>query len=282
VDLDELPDTERFEIRRKLGEGGMGVVYEAYDRERQTVVALKTLRNAHATALARFKGEFRALQRLEHPNLVSLGELITAGRLSFFTMELVAGVPFLEYVRAGGICDESRLRACLAQLAPALAALHANSIVHRDVKPSNVLVTDEGRVVLLDLGLALDTRTVTTSADADVVGTVAYMAPEQAQSGKVGPAADWYALGVVLYEALTGALPHGGGTPLEVLLNKMQNAPPPPRARVPDVPRDLDQLCERLLLVDPAERPAEREILERLGIAGRRRASSAAAAPPSS
>ena len=232
VDAEEVPETERFEIRRKLGEGGMGVVYEAYDRERPTIVALKTLRHAHATALARFKGEFRALQRLEHPNLVSLGELITAGRLSFFTMELVAGVPFLEYVRAGDVCDEARLRACLAQLAPALAALHANSIVHRDVKPSNVLVTGEGRVVLLDLGLALDTRpAVTTSADADVVGTVAYMAPEQAQSGKVGPAADWYALGVVLYEALTGTLPHGGGSALEVLMNKLQTAPPPPRAR---------------------------------------------------
>ncbi|HUQ01798.1 MAG TPA: protein kinase [Kofleriaceae bacterium] len=269
MDAEELPKTDRFEIRRKLGEGGMGVVYEAYDRQRDAVVALKTLRNAHGTALARFKGEFRALQRLEHPNLVALGELITAGKLSFFTMELVAGVALLEYVRRGQEGDEARLRACLVQLAPALAALHASDIVHRDVKPSNILVTDEGRVVLVDLGLALDTRpAVTTSADADIVGTVAYMAPEQAQSGKVGPPADWYSFGVVLYEALTGCLPHSGDSALEMLMNKQHGAPPPPRARVPAVPRDLDQLCEQLLLLDPAERPGQREIFERLGVVG--------------
>jgi serine/threonine protein kinase len=179
--------TKRFVLERELGEGGMGVVYEATDRRTDARVALKTLKSLDAQALARLKTEFRALQEVQHPNLVSLGELIETDGHWFFTMELVQGVPLLEYVStrrtgapeasstpvAGRLHDERRLRRAFGQLAAALSALHDAGLVHRDVKPSNALVTDEGRVVLLDFGLVSDVRGRYDSMHENIVGTAA-------------------------------------------------------------------------------------------------------------
>src|SRR4051812_15082043 len=137
--------SDRFEILRPLGRGGMGVVYEALDRERGVRVALKTLQHVSADGLLRFKTEFRALQGVQHPNVVRFGELIEDGGQWWLTMELVEGTAFVDYVRPGGRLDEPRLRAALPQLAAALRALHAHHLIHRDVKPHNVLVTAAGR-----------------------------------------------------------------------------------------------------------------------------------------
>jgi eukaryotic-like serine/threonine-protein kinase len=321
--LAEFNGTRRFAIRRRLGAGGMGVVYEAWDNEREVTVALKTLRTPSADALLRLKREFRALQDLSHPNLVSLGELIEDGGAWFFTMELVRGQSFVSYVRGGrdasealaltdtnaspsgltdtnlspsgltdtnlspdgltaarvgpgaarpvrsrakseGALDEARLRDALAQLGQGLAALHDAGKIHRDIKPSNILVSDEGRVVLLDFGLVTEAASDPRWSGREVVGTVAYMAPEQAQGGVVGPAADWYGVGVVLYEALTGRRPFDG-TVHEVLLAK-QRAAPSPRELAARAPADLVALCVELLAVDPARRPAGDEVLARLGV----------------
>jgi len=266
----------------------MGEVFEAYDRERQEQVALKTIQSAGGRPLARFKREFRALHDLSHPNLVALGELFDDGSRPFFSMELISGTDFLTYVR--GLedvaeprrdapatprevepipFDEVRLRAALRQLALGIAALHDAGMVHRDIKPSNVLVTREGRVVLLDFGLVAETTSATAatlSSNADAVGTVAYMAPEQAISGNVGPAADWYSLGVLLFESLTGALPHTGRTPFDIILNKQQFMAAPPRQFVPTVPPDLDALCSGLLQIEVGDRLCGRDVFDRLGI----------------
>ncbi|HEY5947204.1 MAG TPA: serine/threonine-protein kinase, partial [Kofleriaceae bacterium] len=236
--------TERFVLERELGEGSMGVVYEATDRRTDARVALKTLKSLNAQTLARLKTEFRALQEVQHPNLVSFGELIEDAGHWFFTMELVEGVPLLEYVARPR--DDRRLRHAFGQLAAALSALHASGLIHRDVKPSNALVTAEGRVVLLDFGLVSDVRGRYESMHDNIVGTAAYMAPEQAAGQPITPAADWYAFGVNLYEALTGELPHSGSS-LQVLLDKQQKAALAPSQRVPGVPPDLDKLCIALL-----------------------------------
>jgi len=270
---------DRFRIVRQLGEGGMGVVYEAEDLRRGGRVALKTLRTLSPDSLLRFKREFRSLQDLQHPGLVSLRELVEEGGSWLLTMEIVEGVGLLEHVRrpqalaADALADtlppapfdEVRLRDALSQLVAATAHLHAHGKVHRDIKPSNVRVTPQGRLVLLDFGLIAEWAPDRAASESHVVGTVAYMAPEQAASQAVGPPADWYAIGVVLFEAMTGRLPFEG-KPLEVLLNKQRSEAPSPRALQPTLPEDLDALCRDLLQFDPSRRPTEPHILARLGL----------------
>jgi Cdc6-like AAA superfamily ATPase len=263
----------------------MGIVYEALDRERNTRVALKTLKDWTGESLLRFKNEFRALQDLQHRNLVKLGELIEESGQWFFTMELVSGSDFIGWVRpmtqpneddieTGAFdaprsahaprYDEQRLRSGLLQLVHGLTVLHAAGKVHRDVKPSNIMVTPDGRIVLLDFGLAVSSEPdAMATQSSKVLGTAPYMAPEQAAGIPVGPEADWYSVGVILYQALTGTLPFDGPA-VEVLMAKQREEPVPPRARVPTVPADLNALCVELLRISPAARPSGQELLRRL------------------
>jgi hypothetical protein len=294
-DLDLGPGAARFEIRRRLGAGGFGTVYEVFDRERHARVALKTMDRRDPRAVYRFKQEFRALAELAHPNLVQLYELHGTGERWFFTMELVPGVDAHTYVRAGAPAqasgfestlsptdpaaalatvaasapagphatptfDEPRLRAVLRQLAEGLSFLHESGRLHRDIKPSNVMVTPGGRVVLLDFGLVVDLTAEGDQSTGAIAGTPLYMAPEQGRGDPVGPAADWYAVGVMLYEALTGRTPFEGSG-IQLLLQKLTDDPPPPG---PGVPEDLARLCMDLLQRAPSRRPSGREILERL------------------
>lgn len=276
--------TTRFELIRELGEGGFGIVYEAFDRKRSTHVALKLLRQATGPALYRFKREFRALADVVHPNLVALDELLTDGWHWFFTMELVQGVPITSYARPStadprapdgrggcpGDLDQVRLRHVLSQLGHALNAIHRLGIVHRDIKPSNVLVTPEGRVVVLDFGLASERDLTASNEDDDsggdlvVLGTPSYMAPEQATGESNTAATDWYSVGVILYEALTGRLPFSG-TPAEMMEAKQLGAPRAPTELVPNLPRDLSGLAMRLLDSEPERRPTGQIFVEMLG-----------------
>jgi hypothetical protein len=273
----------------------MGVVYEAIDRERGTRVALKTLKHLTAESLARLKREFRAMQDLHHPNLVSLGELVSEGSQWFFTMELVDGADLIDHVRRAPkpadlssaikpsersipaiepaplsaasapspSFDESRLRNAFRQLAEALVVLHSAGLVHRDVKSSNVRVAQDGRLVLLDFGLVVDTRADTVWTQ-HAAGTPAYMAPEQVASAQVGPEADWYALGVLLFEALTGTFPFDG-TSLQIAMRKQKEQPPAPSTLASGVPRDLDELCVALLRFEPSARARGADVLRVLG-----------------
>ncbi|HJL46494.1 MAG TPA: serine/threonine-protein kinase, partial [Polyangiaceae bacterium LLY-WYZ-15_(1-7)] len=249
----------RFTVGRALGQGGMGAVYEAHDAQLDALVALKTLAAGNPELLLRLKGEFRSLQDLHHPNLVTLGELHEDRGRWFFTMERIHGVDFLAHLRGERPHeppDLPRLRAAFLGLTRGLRALHRAGKVHRDVKPSNVLVGEDGRVVLLDFGLVTERRAAGEGGRGEIVGTVAYMAPEQAAGATPGPAADWYAAGVMLHEALTGRLPVSGSRE-EVLAAK--GAPPP--ALPPDVPQELAELCRRLLAPDPKERATGSDVL---------------------
>jgi serine/threonine protein kinase len=310
----EFRGTERFEIRRRLGAGGMGVVYEAYDRQRSEVVALKTLRRQEASSdLYFFKNEFRTLADVAHPNLINLYEFLVDGDRWFFTMELVDGMPFLEYVSAVETtpplrapedplissaltslaasqplsseverpaivqnvipqCDralirkpfrERELRSAVTQLAEGLIALHVKSILHRDIKSSNVLVTAGGRVVILDFGISTERATRPADDRGLRMGTPSYMSPEQVLSQSVEEASDWYSVGVLLYRALTGRFPFEGSI-AEILQNKLRAEPVPPSELVEDVPDDLSSLSQDLLRRRPQARPRGREVIARL------------------
>ena len=300
--------TPRFELKRRLGAGAFGVVYEALDLERNSVVALKTLRRTGEEALYRLKQEFRALADIAHPNLAALYELLSDGHQWFFTMELVEGKSFHDYVldpedvpieqteaeALDSIRDTAtfdspselrppvaaprplsgypsarfhpeRLRSSLRQTALGIQALHAAGKLHRDIKSSNVLVTRSDRVVLLDFGLVTELGLADDNDHSMVLaGTPAYMSPEQGAGQPVSEASDWYSLGVMLYESLTGQAPFAGTT-AEMIREKQHREPRRPRELVSGVPEDLDQLCCDLLRRDPKRRPDGPEIIRRLG-----------------
>lgn len=314
---EDFTATERYEIVRRIGSGGMGVVYEAYDHERRGRVALKTLHCMDPGRLYRFKQEFRTLADVSHPNLVNLHELVSGPSGWFFTMELIEGVDFkswvrpadgfqgapedsseegatepdtleleshdtvqdksastvhlddLEVVRAkvpvgwkhGPLPDFMRLRDAFTQLARGIHALHRAGKLHRDIKPSNVLIAPDGRVVLLDFGLATEFEGVRDQASPGrIVGTIAFISPEQCAGQPATTQSDWYAMGVMLYQALVGRLPYSGPA-IKVLSAKQRMDPPSPRMLSPKLPKDLDGLCMALLHRDPAQRPDGEEVL---------------------
>lgn len=287
----------------------MGVVYRAYDHRRGGPVALKTLHRLDPASILRLKQEFRTIAHVAHPNLVTLHELVSEGKLWFFTMDLLDGVSFLDWVREGaepaaapmldetvdvartptldaptireveraalrweegsepeaawGVgVDVARLRAALRQLVSGVAALHAAGMLHRDIKPSNVMVLRDGRVVLLDFGLVTqveERRPWQSQSDMGVSGTLEYMAPEQSTDAPPNPASDWYAVGVMLFQAMTGRLPFEG-SPFKILMDKRRLEAPSPADLVEGLPPDLVDLCNALLRRNPAARPGVAEI----------------------
>ena len=298
----------RYEVRRCIGSGGMGVVFEAVSLEHGQRVALKTLRALTGPGLHRFKNEFRSLSGVVHENLVALHELAVEGREWFFTMEYVEGASFLEHVQSLGAprapvylgetlrvdetappsleaplraeaprvgeglayptFHEGRLRAALRGLAAGVAALHELGKLHRDLNSANVLVTPEGRVVILDFGLITGGSRHRPSADgaADgISGTPGFMSPEQAAGKPATPASDWYGVGVMLFEALTGQLPFRGSL-MRMLRNKQREDAPRPSTLVAGVPADLEELCAALLDRRPEQRPRAEDVLRRLGV----------------
>jgi tRNA A-37 threonylcarbamoyl transferase component Bud32 len=261
----------RYQPLRALGEGGFGRVFEARDVRTQQHVAIKELVQSSPSALARFKHEFRALQDIHHVNLVGLKELYELDGRWYIVMELITGTDLLGWVcprpaesdnqNQPHTFDEARLRKALLDIVLGLRTLHQHGVLHRDLKPSNIRIGADEHAVLLDFGLvtSLDRNTQTTAAMG--IGTAAYTAPEQAAGDKVDRAADYYALGACLYEALTGGVPFEGESQLQMLVLKQQRLPEPPCSLVPNVPADLDALCMRLLARTPNTRIGADEVL---------------------
>jgi eukaryotic-like serine/threonine-protein kinase len=281
------PTVPGIQIHEELGRGGMGVVYRAHDEKLNSEIALKTLQRMGPDDLVRFKQEFRGLADIAHPNLASLYELHSDGTTWCLTMELFRGVEFLEYIWSeldafeddsearptaeaanGARLSEARLNRLydvLKQLALGLNELHRAGKLHSDIKPSNVFVTTEGRLVLLDFGLIAEiTRDEEGRIPKAIQGTPQYMAPEQAACRPLSEASDWYAVGVMLYEVLTGRLPFDG-KPVKLMLRKQMEKPMPPIGRQPDVPQDLSDLCMALLEIEPQNRPSAADVLRVLG-----------------
>jgi tRNA A-37 threonylcarbamoyl transferase component Bud32 len=254
---------ERFRLLERIGSGGMGVVYRAFDERLQREVAVKEIERARPERVLR---EAQAAARLNHPAIATLYELGEREGRAVLVSELVQGGTLDELARNGELTDRDVAQAG-ADLAEALAHAHERGVVHRDVKPQNVMVRPAGsggrRAKLMDFGIASVAGAPTLTATGEVVGTLAYMAPEQAEGEAVGPPADVYSLALTLYEAWTGSNPVAGATPAQTA--RRIGLPVPSLAEYrPDLPEGLIELIDASLSADPLERPGAAELAQSL------------------
>lgn len=243
-----------------MGEGTAGAVHRARHRETGEVVALKLLHNANAEnedVQKRFVREMSILQRLEHPNVVRMIDCGLHEDLLYYAMDLVPYGTLKDVLARRGRLPWRDAAECAAQIATALDYLHGASVVHRDLKPGNVFVSDDGRLKLGDFGLARDAEAIGLTIEGFTVGTCRYMSPEQIRgTGTISGRSDLYALGCLLFEMLTGRVPYDGATMIEIFDQHLERTPPSVRDSIPDCPEALDRLVSRMLAKDPADRPA--------------------------
>ena len=276
-----------YKILDQLGAGGMGEVYLAEDQKLERKVALKVLPEEFASdadRLSRFTREAKALAAMSHPGIITIFSVEEAEGIHFLTMELVEGKTLADLIPPDGLTQESFLELAIP-VAEAVAAAHAKGITHRDLKPANVMVTAEGRVKVLDFGLASSMRasgdagtevaTATmTGTHGKIVGTVAYMSPEQAEGKPVDPRSDVFSLGILLFEMASGQRPFKGETTISVLSEILRSDPPSLTELKPELPQQLSRILSRCLKKDPGSRflsalglHAELEALQREGSA---------------
>jgi beta-lactam-binding protein with PASTA domain/predicted Ser/Thr protein kinase len=256
---DTLIDTVfdgRYKIIRKLGAGGMADVYLAEDQELGRRVAIKILNDRHAADdqfVERFRREAKNAAGLSHPNIVSIYDRGDSEGTYYIAMEYLDGRSLKELIVARGSAPVRTAIEYARQVLAALSAAHKQGIVHRDIKPHNVLVGPEGRLKVTDFGIARSGASQMTEVGS-IIGTAQYLSPEQARGSQVDQTSDVYSVGVVLYELLTGQVPFTGDTPLEIAMKHLSEVPKPPSELRDDVPPDLDMVVLRALAKDPSER----------------------------
>jgi serine/threonine-protein kinase len=246
----------RYQILRKLGAGGMADVYLAEDQELGRRVAIKILNDRHANDeqfVERFRREAKNAAALSHPNIVSIYDRGEAEGTYYIAMEYLDGRSLKELILSRGDAPIAVVVEYARQILSALRFAHRHGIVHRDIKPHNVLVDSEGRVKVTDFGIARAGTSQMTEAGS-IVGTAQYLSPEQARGADVDQRSDLYSLGVLMYELLTGEVPFSGDTPVEIAMKHLSQTPAPPSTKRHDVPRELDMVVMRALAKDPEDR----------------------------
>jgi serine/threonine-protein kinase len=246
----------RYQVVRKLGAGGMANVYLAEDQELGRRVAIKILNDRHANDeqfVERFRREAKNAAALSHPNIVSIYDRGEAEGSYYIAMEYLDGRSLKELIVSRGPAPITVAVEYARQILQALRFAHRHGIVHRDIKPHNVLVDADGRVKVTDFGIARAGTSQMTEAGS-IVGTAQYLSPEQARGTNVDQRSDVYSLGIVLYELLTGTVPFTGDTPVEIAMKHLSTIAEPPSTRRPDIPRDLDLIVMRALAKDPNDR----------------------------
>jgi serine/threonine-protein kinase len=247
----------RYEILERISEGGMATVFRGRRLPDGQTVALKVLRDQFATDLEfveRFQREAKAVSELTHPRMVHVYDSGNDGTVHYIAMEYVEGENLKELLRDRGRLEPEEAISIVAQVCEVLEFAHSHGIVHRDIKPQNILVTHDGQVKVTDFGIARAASAATITQAGTVLGSVQYLAPEQARGAIVGRAADIYAMGVVLYELVTGALPFAGDSPVAIAIKHIHQSPPRPRALVPMLPARLEAIILRAMAKSPYDR----------------------------
>jgi serine/threonine-protein kinase len=261
--IDRIFD-RRYVIKRKLGSGGMADVYLAEDQELGRRVALKLLDERHASDeqfVERFRREAQSAAGLNHPNIVSIFDRGRAEGTYYIAMEFLDGRTLKELLIRNGPTPIPIAIDYARQILGALSFAHRNGIIHRDIKPHNIIVGPDGRLKVTDFGIARSGASQMTEAGS-IVGTAQYLSPEQARGAPVDPRSDLYSLGIVLYEMLTGKVPFTGDTPVEIAMKHLSQVPEPPSKLRPDVPHDLDAVVMRSIAKDPDQRYGSAEEMD--------------------
>lgn len=248
---------DRYEMGRPLGKGGMAHVYRGTDRVLDRTVAIKVLADKYAgdeSFVSRFRREAQAAAGLNHGNIVGVYDTGDEGRMHYIVMEYVEGDTLGDVLRREGRIDADHAAAIAAEVATALQAAHDSGLVHRDVKPGNVMIDRDGRVKVVDFGIARAAADDTLTQTGLVLGTASYLSPEQAQGFPVDARSDVYSLGCVLYQMLTGRPPFEGDTPVSIAFKHVNEAPVPPREIDPSIPPHLDRTVMRAMEKDPDAR----------------------------
>ncbi|PJE98542.1 serine/threonine protein kinase [Streptomyces carminius] len=259
----------RYRVEARIAVGGMATVYRALDTRLDRVLALKVMHPSLAvdgSFVERFIREAKSAARLAHPNVVGVFDQGADGGYVYLAMEYVEGCTLRDLLRERGALQPRAALDILQAVLAALGAAHLDRLVHRDMKPENVLIGDDGRVKVADFGLVRAVGQQTSASTGSLLGTVSYLAPEQIEHGTADARADVYACGVMLYEMLTGAKPHSGDTPAQVLHQHLNEDVPAPSAAVPGLAGALDALVARTAARDPRRRPADAvELLAEVG-----------------
>ncbi len=258
--LDGILLDGRYRVETPIATGGMSTVYRGTDLRLDRPVAIKVMDSRYAgdqQFLTRFQMEARAVARLSHPGLVAVFDQGLDGQYPFLVMELVEGGTLRELLRERGPMPPHAAAAVLRPLLGGLAVAHRGGLVHRDVKPENVLISDDGDVKLADFGLVRAVAQAGITSTSVILGTAAYLSPEQVSSGNAGPRSDVYSLGILTYEMLTGATPFTGDTSLSVAYQRLDQDVPPPSAGIQGIPAEFDELVLHATARDPADRFAD-------------------------
>lgn len=240
----------RYEIKEKLGSGGMSVVYKGLDTLLNRLVTIKVLREQYANDedfIRRFHREAQSVASLSHINIVSIYDVGFEENSHYLVMEFIEGQNLKEFIRQRGKLPISEAVPIGMQILDALEHAHEHKVVHRDIKPHNILLTRQGRVKVTDFGIARAASEATVTYSGALVGSVQYISPEQAKGITVGPKSDIYSAGAVLYEMVTGQLPFKGDSPIAVALQHLQNEPIPPGDLVPEIPEELSHIILRAM-----------------------------------
>jgi serine/threonine-protein kinase len=263
----------RYEIREAIGEGNFSVTYRATDKVLGRDVAVKVLREQyvqHAGFASRFENEARAAALISHPNVIQVFDYGREDDIAFIVMQYVPGLSLKEYIRDNDPLSIEESTEFTRQILDGLAAIHDAGIIHRDIKPQNVLMSNQRLLKLTDFGIArLDSASAGLTESGTALGTAAYMAPEQASGQTLGHETDLYAVGVILYEMTTGELPFPGDNAVQVMYRHVNEEPSPPRAINPGIPTTIEAFIMRAMSKDPGARfPSARAMRDALDSPG--------------